>query len=158
MHACATLAMRDLKPEEHCHAWLTLGSYKATYSYLIHSVNSQIYWEPTPYDKHVPPKVRRDAGRPKKNISTDGNEKPVCGSNMKKTYDDTQCGKCGLFGHNSMGCVKQNVSKRPKIGLILSLNNQDNEMMLLLKMLEMLLLMRCNEMMIKFKMLSMLLL
>lgn len=31
MHACATLAMRGLKPEEYCHAWLTLGSYSAYY-------------------------------------------------------------------------------------------------------------------------------
>lgn len=66
MHACSALALRGLKPEDHCHAWLTLGSYRATYNYFIQPVNSQIYWESTPYDKPVPPKVKRAPGRPKK--------------------------------------------------------------------------------------------
>jgi len=47
-------------------------------------MNSQIYWELTPYDKPVPPKVRRAAGRPNKNNKNDDNEEPICGSNMKK--------------------------------------------------------------------------
>jgi len=33
---------------------------------------------------------------------------------MKKTYNDTQCGRCGLIGHNSRGCVKQGVDRRSK--------------------------------------------
>ena len=41
--------------------------------------------------KPVPPKVRRAAGRPKKNRRKDGNEEPVGGSQMKRTYNDTQC-------------------------------------------------------------------
>jgi hypothetical protein len=114
MHACSTLALRGLKPEEHCHAWLTLGSYRATYNYFIQPVNSQIYWEPTPYEKPVPLKLRRAAGRPKKNKRKDGNEEPLGGSQMKRTYNDTQCGRCGLIGHNLRGCNKQGVVRRPK--------------------------------------------
>jgi hypothetical protein len=114
MHACAALALRGFKPEDHCHAWLTLGSYRATYSYFIRPVNSQIYWEPTPYEKPLPPKVKRTAGRPKKNRRKDGNEEPIGGSSMKKTYNDTQCGRCGLMGHNSRTCANQGVARRPK--------------------------------------------
>jgi len=77
-------------------------------------MNSQIYLEPTPYNKPVTPKVRRVAGRPKKNSRKDDNEEPVCGSNMKKTYNDTQCGRCGLIGHNSRSCVKQGIDRRRK--------------------------------------------
>jgi len=33
---------------------------------------------------------------------------------MKKTYNDTQCGRCGLLGHNAKSCMKQGVSRRPK--------------------------------------------
>ncbi|XP_024642453.1 uncharacterized protein [Medicago truncatula] len=44
----------------------------------------------------------------------DGNEEPVCGSQMKKTYNDTQCGRCGLLGHNARSCMMQGVSRRPK--------------------------------------------
>ncbi|AES67478.1 hypothetical protein MTR_2g094150 [Medicago truncatula] len=91
------------------------GSYGETYNYFIHPVNSQIYWEPTPYDKPVPPKVRRDAGRPKKNRIKDGNEEPVCRSNMKNTYNDTQCDMYELFVHNLRGCVKQSVSISARI-------------------------------------------
>ena len=111
MHACAALALRGSKPEDHCHAWLTLGSYRATYSNFIQPVTSQIYWEPTPYEKPVPPKVKRTVGRPKKNRRKDGNEEPIGGSSMKKTYNDTQC---GLIGHNSRSCAKQGVARRPK--------------------------------------------
>ena len=50
MHARSALAMRGLRQEEHCQAWLTLGSYRETYSYFVHPANSQLYWEPTPYD------------------------------------------------------------------------------------------------------------
>ncbi|XP_039689009.1 uncharacterized protein [Medicago truncatula] len=114
MHACSALALRGLKPEDHCHAWLTLGSYRATYNYFIQPVNSQIYWESTPYEKPVPPKVKRAPGRPKKARRKDGNEEPVCGSLMKKTYNDTQCGRCGLLGHNARSCMMQGVSRRPK--------------------------------------------
>lgn len=114
MHACASLAMRGFKSEEYCHAWLTLGSYSATYNYFIQPVNSQQYWEPTPYDKPVPPPVRRSAGRPKKNRRKDVNEEPIAGQKLKKTYNDTQCSRCGLFGHNTRGCMKQGVTRRPK--------------------------------------------
>jgi hypothetical protein len=114
MHACSALALRGLKPEDHCHAWLTLGSYRATYNYFIQPVNSQIYWESTPYDKPVPPKVKRAPGRPKKVRRKDGNEEPGCGSQIKKTYNDTQCGRCGLVGHNARSCMEQGVSRRPK--------------------------------------------
>lgn len=41
-------------------------SYGATFNYFIHLVNSQQYWEPTPYVEHVPPNARMAAGRPKK--------------------------------------------------------------------------------------------
>jgi len=108
MHACASLVLRGFKSEDHCHAWLTLGSYRATYRYFIQPMNSQIYWEPTPYEKPVPLKVKRAAGR------KDGNDEPICGNSMKKTYNDTQCGRCGLMGHNSRSCAKQGVATRPK--------------------------------------------
>jgi len=47
-------------------------------------------------------------------MKKDGNQEPICGSNMKKTYNDTQYGRCGLMGHNSRSCVKQGVERRPK--------------------------------------------
>jgi len=47
-------------------------------------------------------------------MRNDDNEEPICGSLMKKTYNDTQCGRCGLIGHNSRGCVQQGVDRRPK--------------------------------------------
>jgi len=49
-----------------------------------------------------------------KNSRKDGNEEPIGGSSMKKTYNDTQCGRCGLIGHNSRSCAKQGVARRPK--------------------------------------------
>ena len=49
-----------------------------------------------------------------KNRRKDGNEEPIVGSSMKKTYNDTQRGGCGLIGHNSRNCAKQGVARRPK--------------------------------------------
>jgi len=124
MHACVTLVLRGFKLEDHCHAWLTLGSHRATYSYFIQPMNSQIYWEPTPYVKPVPPKVKRTAGRPKKNRRKDDNEEPICGISMKKTYNDTQCGRCGLMRHNSRSYAKQGVARRLKDWIDIELEEQ----------------------------------
>jgi hypothetical protein len=46
------------------------------------------------------------------NIRVGMNE--ISGSQMKKTYNDNQCGRCGLIGHSSRGCMKQGVDRRPK--------------------------------------------
>jgi hypothetical protein len=46
---------------------------------------SQEYWKPTEYLKHVPPAVRRSAGRPKKQRREDGNEATTCGEKFKRT-------------------------------------------------------------------------
>ena len=77
-------------------------------------MNSQIYWEPTPYEKPVSPKLKRAAGIPKKNKRKDGNQEAIGGSNMTKTYNDTQYGRCGLMGHDPGSCVKEGVERRPK--------------------------------------------
>ena len=35
MHAVAAITYKNVKPEDYCHAWLTMESYKATYQHYV---------------------------------------------------------------------------------------------------------------------------
>lgn len=115
MHACAAMAHKGLKPEDYCHAWLTIGAYKATYDFFVQPTQSDHYWTPTEYERPLPPKITRKAGRPKKQRRKNGNEELlICGSKLKRRLLIWTCQRCGLEGHNSRGCTNQGVDRGPK--------------------------------------------
>lgn len=72
-----------------------------TYKFFINPTNSQEFWEKTPYVKPIPPKIKRSAGRPKKNRRKDGNECDVVGGKLKRSYNAWTCSICKQEGHNS---------------------------------------------------------
>lgn len=86
MHACAAIAFKHLKPEDYCHAWLTIGSYNATYTFFIQPTQGEQYWRRTEYIHPVPPKLKRRPGRPKKQRRKDGNEEMVSNNKLKRSY------------------------------------------------------------------------
>ena len=104
MHACSAFTHQCRKPEDYCDGSLSFGSYHATYQFFINPTNSQEFWEKTPYLKPIPPKVRRSAGRPKKNRRKDGDECVVTGGKLKRSYNVWTCSTCKQEGHNSRGC------------------------------------------------------
>lgn len=104
MHACSAIAHQCRKPEDYCDGLLSFGSYHETYQFFINPTNSQEFWEKTPYVKPIPPKIKRSAGRPKKNRRKDGNECDVVGGKLKRSYNAWTCSICKQEGHNSRGC------------------------------------------------------
>ncbi|PNY13754.1 hypothetical protein L195_g010420 [Trifolium pratense] len=56
-----------------------------------------MYWEPTSFTKPVPPRVKRSAGRPKKNRRRDATEIPAGSGKVKWTLPDFQCTRCGFL-------------------------------------------------------------
>jgi len=104
MHACSTITHQCRKPEDYCDGLLSFGSYHATYQFFINPTNSQEFWEKTPYVKPIPPKIKRSAGRPKKNRRKDGNECAVIGGKLKRSYNVWTFSTCNQKGYNSRGC------------------------------------------------------
>lgn len=116
-HAIAAMAYINQRPEDHCHGWLTLGSYKATYEHFIKPTQGVEFWEVTDYDKPVPPVVKRRPGRPKRSRRKDGDEQPVNGK-LRRTLPPITCSRCGNKGHNRNGCPlrKDQPAENPPAG------------------------------------------
>lgn len=103
-HAIAAIAHRNLKAEDFCHAWLTLGAYNATYAYFVQPVQGVEFWEQTNYEKPVPPLIKRRPGRPKRARRKDGNEELVSNGKLRRTLAPVTCSRCGTRGHNRTTC------------------------------------------------------
>lgn len=114
MHACAAIAFKHQKPEDYCNRWLTMGSYNAVYASFVQPTQGEQYWTPTEYIHPAPPKLKRQAGRPKKQRRKDGNEGMVSNNRLKRSYGEWNCKRCGHQGHNSKGCMNYGCSRRPK--------------------------------------------
>lgn len=125
-HACAAIGWKHERPENYVHAWLTMGAYRSTYEFAIQPTRSQQYWEPTPYEKPIPPNMKKKAGRPKKNRRRDGTEEQVAGrarrdatesqlaGRVRRSYPVMTCSRCGFEGHNTRSCHQQGCRIRPK--------------------------------------------
>lgn len=134
-HACAAIGWKNMRPEDHCHAWLTMGAYRSTYEFAIQPTNGPNYWEETPYLRPIPPKLKRKAGRPKKNRRRDSTEAPPSGTapsgatrsaqagnaqaggrrtRIRRAFGEIRCSRCGLYGHNTRTCHHQGVALMPR--------------------------------------------
>lgn len=112
-HAVAAIAFKHHRPEDFCHAWLTIGAYNETYNFFIQPTQGMEFWEETPYLKPVPPPLKSRAGRPKKQRRKDQNEEQVSSTKVKRKYPPVTCSKCGHKGHNIQGCRTPWVSPMP---------------------------------------------
>ncbi|RYR54302.1 hypothetical protein Ahy_A06g029560 [Arachis hypogaea] len=59
VHACAALSRVNKDPEDFCHKWLTMDSYKATYLHSLNPIPGEALWEKSVYLKPLAPKVKR---------------------------------------------------------------------------------------------------
>ncbi|RYR31774.1 hypothetical protein Ahy_B01g056676 [Arachis hypogaea] len=57
VHACAALSQVNKDPEDFCHKWLTMDSYKATYLHSLNPIPGEALWEKSQYLKPLAPKV-----------------------------------------------------------------------------------------------------
>ncbi|KAK2407411.1 hypothetical protein QL285_043034 [Trifolium repens] len=109
MHACSAITHQSRRPEDYCHALLSIGAYNSTYEFFVNPTASQEYWEKTEYAKPVPPPSRRSAERQKKQRRKDGNKASVSGGKSKRIYNEWTCSNCNMKGHSSRGPVQQQI-------------------------------------------------
>ena len=64
-HGVSALFYLKKKPEEFVHPYFHRSTYLKTYLFLINPINGPNLWAATPFDPLLPPKERRQPGRPK---------------------------------------------------------------------------------------------
>ena len=74
-----------------------------TYSFLINPINGPNLWAKTPYDPLLPPKEKRQPGRPKTKRIKEPDE-PQNPYKLRRTCLVMKCKKCGQPGHNIRSC------------------------------------------------------
>ncbi|MED6107108.1 hypothetical protein PIB30_011125 [Stylosanthes scabra] len=89
-------------PDDFVHKSLTMESVRATYSYTVHPVPSEEYWNPTGCGGIQPPPIVRPAGRPRQRRMKDHVDM-IIGNKVRKTCQVT-CAKCGEQGHYFKTC------------------------------------------------------
>ena len=78
----------------------------AAYEPIVYPINGSQMWPKTGLPSLKPPKIKRQAGRPKKLRKRQFNE-PRDSTHMRRDNKTTKCSVCGSFGHNKRGCKGQ---------------------------------------------------
>ncbi|RYR42414.1 hypothetical protein Ahy_A08g038889 [Arachis hypogaea] len=85
VHACAVLSRVNKQPENFCHRWLTMDSYKETYNHHINPIPGQPLWEKAE-DCNRPhaPKIKTKPEKLKMKRRMDADEKSAFGTKKPK--------------------------------------------------------------------------
>uniref|UniRef100_A0A1S4BL47 Uncharacterized protein n=1 Tax=Nicotiana tabacum TaxID=4097 RepID=A0A1S4BL47_TOBAC len=105
-YAWAVLKNQQLKPGQYCSFFYKKDNLFRTYTFLVNLMLDESLWViPTEVleDVVLPPKGRRNAGRPKKERL-----KPPSKKESKKTFS---CSVCGQSGHNRKISTTRNPGK-----------------------------------------------
>ncbi|RYQ87796.1 hypothetical protein Ahy_B09g095335 [Arachis hypogaea] len=127
VHACTALSRVNKPPEDFCHCWLTMESYKKTYNHHINSISGQ------PLREHAEecnrphaPKIKRKPEKLQMKRMMDSNEQVGRGSkkpkanpkpqsnngdnvHLKRQLETFTCSFCSEKGHTRRGCKKTRV-------------------------------------------------
>ncbi|RYQ96866.1 hypothetical protein Ahy_B08g092772 [Arachis hypogaea] len=125
VHACIALSRVNKQPEDFCHRWLTMKSYRETYNHHINPILGQPMWE-QPEDCNRPhaPKIKTKPGKLKMKRRMDADEKSsfrtkkpevdpklsgntADGVHLKRQLGTFTCSFCGENGHTKRGCKKK---------------------------------------------------
>ncbi|XP_072080332.1 uncharacterized protein [Arachis hypogaea] len=125
VHACAALSRVNKQPEDFCHRWLTMDSYKEIYNHHINPIPGQPLWEKAE-DCNRPhaPKIKTKPGKLKMKRRMDADEKSASGTkkpkvdpklsgntadgvHLKRQLGAFTCSYCGDKGHTKRGCKKK---------------------------------------------------
>ncbi|XP_072069760.1 uncharacterized protein [Arachis hypogaea] len=125
VHACAALSRVNKQPEDFCHRWLTMDSYRKTYNHHINPILGQPMWEKAE-DCNRPhaPKIKSKPGKLKMKRRMDADEKSGFGTkkpkvdpklsgntadgvHLKRKLGAFTCSYCGEKGHTKRGYKKK---------------------------------------------------
>ncbi|RYR15204.1 hypothetical protein Ahy_B04g071927 [Arachis hypogaea] len=113
VHACAALARVNRRPEDFCHKWLTMDSYRDTYAHYINSLPRQNLWEKSESNRPQAPKTKKKTGplTKKRRKDTDkgneGSKKFKPNGVLKRQLKPFTCKYYLQKGHTKRGCPKK---------------------------------------------------
>ncbi|RYR19653.1 hypothetical protein Ahy_B03g064521 [Arachis hypogaea] len=128
VHACAALSRVNKPPEDFCHRWLMMESYRKTYNHHINLIPGQPLWEyGEECNRPHAQKIKRKPGKLQIKRRIDADEKGGGGSKKSKANPKPQsnngdnvhlkrqlgtftCSFCGEKGHTRRGCKKKRVA------------------------------------------------
>ena len=85
------------------------------YANIIHPINDPNLWEKTDSAPIIPPTMKKQPGRPKKNRRLEEDEVRDSRTGtvrMKRTGVSIKCARCKQQGHNIIGCPKKPKTKQ----------------------------------------------
>ncbi|XP_031375609.1 uncharacterized protein LOC116190090 [Punica granatum] len=107
-HAIAAMLYNSQRPEKFVNPLLRKEVTDKDYEPFIHPISGQDYRERTPDDLVLPPKMKRQPGKPKKQ------RKKANPHKLKRQLNDLRCGKCGEMRHTKRKYTGQLVVKGKK--------------------------------------------
>ncbi|XP_019159876.1 PREDICTED: uncharacterized protein LOC109156475 [Ipomoea nil] len=108
-HAVACIRIKGEKPEDYIHNCYTVESYLRSYAPAIMPIRSSEQWHKTGLPPPLPPKYKKQPGRPKKRRKITPNEIVENKTKyLKKVGEVKRCRVCGQRGHNKTTCKFQN--------------------------------------------------
>ncbi|KAL8493277.1 hypothetical protein ACS0TY_024477 [Phlomoides rotata] len=118
IHAIRAIYCQRLSPEDFTDGWYKVDTYKMVYENPILPINGRGEWEPTGITPPLPPKIGRQAGRPRIARRRESDE-PVEKKRKRKVRPNlnphklkrrqilSKCSKCRKPGHNRRACKTQ---------------------------------------------------
>ncbi|XP_028114377.1 uncharacterized protein LOC114312339 [Camellia sinensis] len=107
-YAIATIYDQHENPKKYVAHWFRKETYMASYEPLIYFINGSEIWPKSVLDASLPPKVKKQPGRPKKLRRREANElqNPY---KLKRKHTTTTYAVCGQLGHYKRSCKGQPV-------------------------------------------------
>ena len=102
-HTVASIFYLKRKPEEFVHSYFHKSIYLKTYSFLINPINGPNLWAATPYNPPLPPKERRQPGKPKMKRVREPDE-PINPYKLSRNCLVMKCKNYGKPKHNTRTC------------------------------------------------------
>jgi hypothetical protein len=102
-HAISCMKSQDIDVDQYVPDCFRKERYEACYSHIIYPVNGQSLWRRTEYTDLLPPPIKRQPGRPKKNRRKDADEKRD-EQQLKRAKYGMKCSRCKAEGHNKSTC------------------------------------------------------
>ncbi|KAJ1424176.1 Transposase, MuDR, plant [Sesbania bispinosa] len=113
-HACACISYKRANVEMFCDNAYTAKIYCLAYKEIIHPMPELDTNNKGGYGQIDPPTLRRLPGRPRINRKRGVTEGPASAHDARRS-NTVRCSNCNEFGHNILGCQRDQTKKQKKL-------------------------------------------
>lgn len=104
-HSISEIYFRNEDPEKYTSRSFKVEMTKSVYGHCLKAFNGEKYWRKIPYDKFLPPRLRRMPGRPKKQRNREPREaRRKIPAGISNKGRQMKCSKCEEYGHTKKTC------------------------------------------------------